>query len=101
MQPRPGIATCLIGQFNWREHPDQARQPFALRLDTASYHIQRLPPEPPGVQLDIYDGCALREGTRVVFPLVRLSDAEPLLAIAFDPETLTWGEPILHPQSDE
>ena len=36
----------------------------------------------------------MREGTRVVLPIVRPSDSDLSLAIAFDLETLTWGEPF-------
>ncbi len=95
-----GADVFIFGQFHWKQHPDRARQPFILRLDTSSYRIERMPPEPPGVRLDVYEGCATREGSRVVLPIVRLSDADPLLSIAFDLETLTWGEPFPSPQPD-
>jgi hypothetical protein len=95
-----GADVFIFGQFHWKQHPDQARQPFILRLDTSSYRIERLPPEPSGVRLDLYEGCATREGTRVVLPIVRLRDADPLLAIAFDLETLTWDEPFPRHQPD-
>jgi hypothetical protein len=88
----------IFGKFDWKRHPDRARQPFVLRLDTSSYRIERLPPEPSGVRLALYEGCAMREGTRVVLPIVRLSDADPLLAIAFDLETLTWSEAFPRPK---
>jgi hypothetical protein len=95
-----GADVFIFGQFHWKRHPDLARQPFILRLDTSSYRIERLPPEPSGVRLDPYEGWAMREGTRVVLPIVRLSDSDPLLAIAFDLETFTWGEPFPRPQPD-
>ena len=95
-----GADVFIFGKFHWKQHPDRARQPFGLRLDTSSYRIERLPPEPSSVRLDLYESCAIREGTRVVLPLVRLSDAEPLLAIAFDLETLTWDKPFPRPQPD-
>ena len=95
-----GADVFIFGQFDWKRHPDRARQPFILRFDTSSYGIERLPPEPSGVRLDLYEGCAMREGTRVVLPIVRLSDADPLLAIAFDLEMLTWSEPFPSPQPD-
>jgi len=95
-----GADVFIFGQFDWKRHPDRARQPFVLWLDTSSYRIERLPPEPSGVRLDLYEGCAMRKGTRVVLPIVRFSDADPLLAIAFDLETLTWGEPFPRPQPD-
>jgi hypothetical protein len=93
-----GADVFIFGKFNWKRHPDRARQPFVLRLDTSSYRIERLPPEPSGVRLALYEGCAMREGTRVVLPIVRLSDADPLLAIAFDLETFTWSEVFPRPQ---
>jgi hypothetical protein len=92
-----GADVFIVGKCHWKQHPDRARQPFVLRLDTSSYRIERLPPEPKDVRLDLYEGCATREGTRVVLPIVRLSDADPLLAIAFDLETLTWGAPFARP----
>jgi hypothetical protein len=95
-----GTDVLIFGQFHWRQKPDGARQPLVLRLDTSSYRIERLPPEPSGVGLDLYEGCAMREGTRVVLPIVRLDDAAPSLAIALDLETLTWGEPFPHPRPD-
>lgn len=95
-----GNDVLIFGRCHWREHPDRARQPFMLRLDTSTYHIDCLPAEPKGVRLDIYEGCAMREGTHIVLPLVRDSDADPWLAIAFDLETLTWGEPFPNPRPD-
>ena len=95
-----GADVFIFGQFHWKQHPDQARQPFILWLDTSSYRIGRLPTEPSGVQLDLYEGCAMREGNSVVLPIVRLSEADPSLAIAFDLETFTWGEPFPRPQPD-
>jgi hypothetical protein len=95
-----GADVVIFGKFHWRKHPDRVRQAFVLRLDTSSYRIERLPPEPSGVRLDLYEGCATREGNRVVLPIVRLSDADPWLAIAFDLKTLTWGEPFPRPQAD-
>lgn len=92
-----GADVFIFGHFHWRQHPDRARKPFILRLDTSSYCIERLPPEPSGVQLDPCEGWTLREGTRVILPIVRRTDADPLLAIALDLETLTWGEPFPRP----
>ncbi len=93
-----GSDVFIFGRCDWREHPDRARQPFLLRLDTSSYRIDCLPPEPKDVRLDLYEGCARREGTRVVLPIIRDSDGDALMAIAFDLETLTWGEPFPCPE---
>lgn len=90
----------IFGRFDWREHPDLARQRFILWLDTSTYRIERLPPEPSSVRLDLSEGCARREGTRVVLPIDRVSDSDPSLAIALDLETLTWGEPFPLPRTD-
>jgi len=95
-----GADVFIFGKFDWKRHPDRARQPFVLRLDTSSYRIECLPAPPSGVRLALYEGCDLRDGNRVVLPIVRFREGDPFLAIAFDLETFTWSEAFPHPQPD-
>lgn len=38
----------------------------------------------------------VRDGNRIVLPIVQRGKADPELAIAFDLETLAWSEPFPH-----
>lgn len=75
---------------------------MVLRLDTMSLRIERLSAPTPPRRLLIFPDWELREGNRVVLRVETRHDA-PALAIAFDVETLSWGEPYpyLFPMSDE
>ena len=86
-----GSDVFIFGRCHWREHPERARKPFMLWLDTSTYRMECLPSEPAGVRLDLSEGCARREGTRIVLPIVRDSEVGQLMAIAFDLQTRTWG----------
>lgn len=87
----------IFGSFHWKRYPDRPRRPVVMRLDTATYRIEALSAAAPPVRLNLYEGCETLDGNRVVLPIVRLRDREPLLAIAFDMETLTWSEPFPDP----
>jgi hypothetical protein len=87
----------LFGMLNRKRHPGNSRSPVVLRLDTTSYEIKRVPAAGPTVRVGVFPGSAVRDGPRVVFPVVRMRETDPLVNIAFDLETLTWSEPFLAP----
>lgn len=93
-----GADVFIFGNLDRKRHPDRARQPVVLRLDTSSGSIERLSAPAPPVRLDLYDGCDVRDGNRVVLPVAGLRDSGPVLGIAFDLETHSWSEPFPHPQ---
>jgi hypothetical protein len=68
-----------------------------LRLNLASYEISELPVASPPARVNIYQGSDVRDGNRVVFPLVRNRDSDPELGVAFDLEMRTWSAPFPHP----
>ncbi|KAB2913967.1 MAG: hypothetical protein F9K29_15435 [Hyphomicrobiaceae bacterium] len=83
----------IFANLNRKHHPNRSRAPVVLRLDTVTYEITWISVAEPSVRVDVYPGSAVRDGNRVVFPVVRLRAADPELDIAFDLETRTWGEP--------
>ena len=95
-----GGDVLIFGHHDWRMHPDRARKPFILRLETSSYHINLLPPLPSQVQVDLYEGCARRDGACIVLPIVGHKENETEKAIAFDLERGTWSNPFpcQHPE---
>jgi len=92
-----GEAVYIFGIIDRKRHPGRSRGPVVLRFDTSSYAIAELSVAAPPVRLNLYKGCDTRDGNRVVFPNMRDRQADPELGIAFDLETLTWGEPFPHP----
>jgi hypothetical protein len=68
-----------------------------LRLDTSSYQITDFPEAAPPVWLNLYKGCDVRVGNRILLPLTRERTADPELCITFDLETYVWSNPFLHP----
>ena len=97
-----GADVFIFGTLDEKRHPESAWQPMVLRLDTTSYRIERLSAPTPPRRLLIFPDWELREGNRVVLRVSTRHDA-PALAIAFDMETLSWGEPYPYPfpKSDE
>ena len=97
-----GADVFIFGTLDKKRHPESARQPMVLRLDTTSYRIERLSAPTPPRRLLIFPDWELREGNRVVLRVATRHDA-PALAIAFDMETLSWSEPYPYPfpKSDE
>ena len=95
-----GADVFIFGTFHWKRHPDRSRRPVVLRLDSSSYRIESLSAAAPPVWLNLYQGCEVRDTNRVVLPIVRMDEADPVLGIAFDMETLTWSEPFPHPHPD-
>jgi len=95
-----GADVFIFGSFHWKRHPDRSRRPVVLRLDTSSYRIEPLSAAAPPVRLNLYEGCEVRVASRVVLPIVRMDEADPVLGIAFDMETLTWSEPFPHSHPD-
>jgi hypothetical protein len=88
----------IFGTINRKHHSDRPRAQVGLRLDTSSYEIADL--SPPPVWLSLYKGCAVRDGSRIVLPVMRDYETDPEMDIAFDLETLTWSEPFPHPVAD-
>jgi hypothetical protein len=97
-----GADVFIFGTLDEKRHPESARQPMVLRLDTTSCRIERLSAPTPPRRLLIFPDWELREGNRVVLRVATRHDA-PALAIAFDMETLSWSEPYPYPfpKSDE
>jgi len=90
-----GDNVLIFGLVDRKHHPDRAHGAVALRLDTSCYEVAELPAPP--ARLDLYPGCDLREGTRIVFPVVRRREDDPELCVAFDPDRLVWSAPFPHP----
>ncbi len=94
----------IIGIVNRKLHQERDNGLVVLRLDTRDFKITPLPVEQPkGFRINIYPGCDVRRGNRVVFPNTRMTDNDPQLGITLDLDTLAWGEPFPHecPQSTE
>lgn len=74
-----------------------------LCLHADTYALTELPVNAPSARPNIYAGAMAREGNRVVFPVVRCTDADPERGIAFDLETLSWSSafPHRHPREDD
>lgn len=48
-----GSDVFIFGKCDWRQHPKRARKPIILGLDTSTYCIEGLLPEPSSVRLDL------------------------------------------------
>lgn len=99
-----GDDLLIIGIVNRDLHHERNNRLVVLRLNTRNFQIAPLPIEQPkGFRLNIYPGCDVRRGNRVVLPNMRMTEQEPQLGIELDLDTLTWGEPFPHecPQSTE
>lgn len=96
-----GSDVLIFGNVNQKCHPERDDRFVLLSLDTTTFAITPLPiSSPPGFRINFYPGCALRQGTSVVFPNVRMTGSDPSLGIAFNLETMTWGEPFPHESPD-
>lgn len=85
----------IFGFTNQLVDPEGARRFVSLRLDPQTYEISPLTVgEPAGFRLNLYPGCDVREGNRIIFPNNRMTEADPRLGIAIDLEALTWGVPF-------
>jgi hypothetical protein len=89
-----GEAVHLFGLLDRKRHPGRPRGPVVLRLDTSTCAITPAGAPPPGVWIDLYKGCEMRDGARVVFPIVRDREADPHMGIAFDLEAQAWSAPF-------
>ena len=94
-----GSAVCIFGVFSSPLHPGRPRGPAVLRLDTSSFEMTMLSVTTPPCRVNTMAGCQIRDGKHVVFSVVRDRNANSVLDIAFDLETLTWGEPYPHGHS--
>jgi len=87
----------IMGIVDRDLHQERTNRLVVLRLSTRDFAITPLPVEQPeGFRLNIYPGCDVRRGNRVVLPNTRMTEQEPQLGIELDLETLTWGEPFPH-----
>jgi hypothetical protein len=86
----------LFGILDRKRHPGRPRGPMVLRLDTSTYAIAPIVTAPPAGRVSLYKGCEVREGRRLVFPLVRDRAADPHMDLAFDLATHTWSAPFPH-----
>jgi hypothetical protein len=86
----------LFGILDRKRHPGRPRGPMVLRLDTSTYAIAPIVTAPPAGRVSLYKGCEVREGRRLVFPLVRDRAADPHMDLAFDLATYTWSAPFPH-----
>jgi hypothetical protein len=91
-----GSAAYIFGVFSSALHPGRPRGPAVLRLDTLSYEMTVLSVSTPPFRVNTLAGCECPDGKHVVFTVVRERKTDPVLDIAFDLETLTWGEPYPH-----
>lgn len=86
----------IFGMIDHDRHPERRGAIAVFRLDTHSYALAELPVNAPVVRPNFYQGGTMREGDRVVFPIVQQTSAEPERGIAFDLETLSWSSPFPH-----
>ena len=86
----------LFGLLDRKRYPGRPRGPLVLRLDTSTYVITPIETTPPAARLNLYKGCEAREGSRVVFPVVRDREPDPHMDLAFDLTTHTWSAPFPH-----
>ena len=88
----------IFGLIDRKRHPERTRRLVVLRFDMGTYEIIPCPlPEP--VRLSLYPGSAVRDGNRVILPLMRERETDPELGIAFDLETHAWEGPVPYPSS--
>jgi hypothetical protein len=94
----PHHDTILIFGFTDQKlHPERSDRFVALSLDVATFAISTLAiKQPEKFRLNLYPGCEQRDGLRVIFPNMRMTSDEPMLGIALDLDSLTWGEPFTH-----
>ena len=89
----------IFGMLDPKRHPDRPRRPAVLQLDTRTYEITACPMPDPSVRLSLYPGSAVRDGNRVVLPLMRQRETDPELGIALDLGTHTWEGPVPYPRA--
>ncbi|HEV7403402.1 MAG TPA: hypothetical protein VGO11_10760 [Chthoniobacteraceae bacterium] len=95
-----GAHLFIFGEPDRKRHPERSRRPVALRLDTATYAVSAAREPAPAVRVNFYRGCETRDGTRVILPVIRRTDADPELGVAFELEALIWSEPFPHPHPE-
>ncbi|HWA50936.1 MAG TPA: hypothetical protein VG742_21895, partial [Dongiaceae bacterium] len=93
----------IFGIVDGDRHPERRGGIVVLCLHADSYALAEIPVNAPVVRPNIYQGGTMREGNRVVFPIVQQTCAEPERGIAFDLETLSWSSPFphRHPREDD
>jgi hypothetical protein len=92
-----GDGVYIFGILDRKRHPGEARGPVVLRLDASSGAIARLAATPPAVRVSLYKDCEVRDGSRVIFPVVRDRDSDPRLCVAFDLGAHAWNGPFPRP----
>jgi hypothetical protein len=92
-----GHDLLIMGIVNRDLHQLRDNRLVVLKLNTSNFEITPLPiSQPKAFRLNIYPGCDVRRGNRVVLPNTRMTDQEPQLGIELDLDKLTWGEPFPH-----
>ncbi len=84
----------IFGIIHRTRPREQPRTPVVMRLNTSTYEIVPIPAENPPSRVKIYQELETYVGNHVDFPLVRQTQADPALRVAFDLTTLKWGEPF-------
>jgi hypothetical protein len=93
----------IFGTIDGDRHPERRGGIAVLCLHADTYALAEIPVNTPPARPNIYAGGTIREGNRVVFPVVRQTDADPERGIAFDLGTLSWSSPFphRHPREDD
>lgn len=92
-----GDGLLIFGIVNRDLHKEPVNRFVVLRLNTSNFTLTPLAvDQPKGFRLNIYPGCDVRRGNRVVLPNTRMTEQEPQLGIELDLDTLTWSEPFPH-----
>jgi hypothetical protein len=93
----------IFGNVDRDRHPERRGAIGVFCLDATTYALAELPVNAPVARPNFYPGGTMREGNRVVFPIVRQTSTEPERGIAFDLEILSWSSPFphRHPREDD
>lgn len=91
----------IFGYIDGDRHTERRGGIAVLCLHADTYALAELPVNGPAARPNIYAGGMTRDGNRVVFPVVRRTDADPERGIAFDLDTLSWSSHFPHPQPRE
>jgi hypothetical protein len=90
----------IFGRYADKYHPGKKAQSLVLRLDTRTFEVTQCPEASAPRGAVIYQGAQVQIGARILFPLRRQRDADPILAVAFDMATETWGAPEPYPERE-
>ncbi len=83
----------LFGLIDHRHREKHGKGPAVLRLDLTTFALQALEVAPPRDRVWVHPSVAKREDSQMTFPIVRQTQDDPLLRIAFDLDRLAWGAP--------